>query len=144
MSMRNFLWKALTGEDLPASLQPEPEPASFSDSAKGMSNADVRRIVSDLVDDYYLDGARVADIPTPMLRDALYGAQNYSSPGLFFQTWSRKRQLPAEIVRRLDMGRSYRPGYDFTPTGVDMYRIQNPDMIVAPNARSYNDEWGPQ
>lgn len=141
MSTRSFLWKVFTGQDLPEYMQPAPEPASFSDSAKGMSDADVRRIVSDLVDEYYLnDRTKISDIPTPILRDALYGAQN-SNGGLFFNEWTRKQNLPGAITRRLRM-QAYEPGKVFTPTGVDMYRIQNPDMIVMPYAKSYNDEWG--
>lgn len=143
MSTRSFLWKVLPGQDLPEYMQPEPEPASFSDSAKGMSDADVRRIVSDLVDNAWLyekTGYDLDEVPTSIMRDSLYGAQK-SSPALFFRTSSRKGQVPTALARRLNVA-AFRPGQEYSRTGVDLYRLRNPDEIVAPYAKSYNDEWG--
>lgn len=117
--------------------------AYFSDSAKGMSEADVRGLMNSLINPrrvFNYTGVNVSDVPTSVLRDALYGAQNYSSPG--FLT-SRKSYAEPALIERLRAGAPLMPGRYFSPTGVDRYRLWNPDEIVAPNAKSYNDEWGP-
>lgn len=117
--------------------------ANFSDPVKGMSDADVRSIVEGLIDDSLLwdnTGYNLNQIPTAILRDALYGAQN-STHGLF---GSREGMVPQAVQRRVNrLGNAYRPWREFTRTGVDLYRLRNPNEIVVPYARSYNEEWGP-
>lgn len=116
--------------------------AYFSDSAKGMREADVRGLMGSLINPRRVlnyTGINVSDVPASVLRDALYGAQNYSSPG--FLT-SRKSYAEPALIERLRAGVPFAPGMEFSPTGVDRYRLWHPDEIVVPNAKSYNDEWG--
>lgn len=142
MSVANSIWKFAFGQDLPASLQPDPPETSFYDPVKGMSDQDVRRIVGDLVDNanlYYNTDTRFENVPTSVLRDSLYGAQQSNRPGLLL---SRKTNVEPALTTRLREGAHYRPHVQFTPTGVDAYRMWHPNELVAPYAQTYNDEWG--
>ena len=83
------------------------------------------------VDDEYIRNFN--NIKESYLRDALLGAQR-TPRGVSADDF----QLG--LIHRLNHYKSPRPHQEFSKTGVDFYRLDNPDEIVVPYRKSYNDE----
>ena len=129
------------GSEFLASIFGESPKYTLKTPANRIPVKDLRKLAEenidkDFVSRYLYEPSYMKDmntIPEGLLRDALLGAQRSDNRSI-------RSDFGAALINRLNHYKPSSPHLEFSRTGEDYYRLMNPDEIVVPYARSYNDE----